>query len=514
MSEVTRQQWTLVVAVVATSMAFIDATALNVALPAIQRAFAADASELLWMLNGYAVPLTALLLAAGSLGDRVGRKRVFGIGILVFAVASLACGLALTAHFLIGARVLQGVGAALMLPGSIALLTDVFPRERLGRAIGVWSAWSVVAMACGPPLGGVLAGLGWWRGIFFLNLPLALIALSMLVRVRVANRPPVDRPLDWPGAALTATVLGGLSFGLVEAPTRGLGDGVVLSALLIAAVALVAFVQVERKAADPILPLGIFRSRVLTLASSGTILLYTSFHGMMVFLPLYLIQLQGYSPRGAGLAQLPVMAGVLMLSPWAGRLVDRVGPRPLLVSGAAAVAVSLLLFALPGLPESGSGYLTRYFPAFALLGAGMGLTIAPLSTTIMNSLEGRRSGLASGLNSALSRLSSVLAVAVLGGLSLILFGRTLVGVAVSNELDVPTTAALLAQAARLGEAQVPAGLSAAVAAKVQNGIELGFLATFRAVAAASATLAAAAVLAAVFLPSGRIGSSTRSEGAS
>jgi EmrB/QacA subfamily drug resistance transporter len=362
------------------------------------------------------VPLTALLLAAGALGDLHGRRRVFAIGIALFALASLACGLAPRSSVLVAARAVQGAGAALMIPGSLALIAATFPAERLGRAVGAWSALSVVAMALGPVLGGALAERGLWRGVFLLNLPPALAALALLARVPESRSGESAARFDLAGTTLALAGLLGLCYGLLAAPERGWTDARVMGALSFGLALLAVFARVEARAARPMLPLALFRSRALAVAAAVTLLLYAAFHGWMVFVPLHLVNAQGYDELQAGLAQLPLLALLVLLSPLAGRLVDRRGARLPLTLGTALTTLGFLGFRAAGHTAGPSEYATRFLPSFLALGAGLGLCIAPLSTLVVASVGRERFALASGINSTLSRLAGVLGVALLGAL--------------------------------------------------------------------------------------------------
>lgn len=482
----------LVVAVLATSMAFIDVTALNVALPALQSALDADAAELLWVINAYGVPLTGLLLFAGALADQRGRRRVFALGIVVFAFASLLCGLAPGARALIAARVLQGAGGALMIPGSLALIAATFPGERLGRAVGLWSACSVVAMAAGPVLGGALAERGLWRGVFFLNLPIALVALALVARVPESRDPTAPRALDLPGALLALAGLAALSWAGLAGPERGLGDPLFLTALLAGVAALAAFLRIEARSARPLLPLALFRSRELVVASVLTLLLYAAFHGMMVFVPLNLVQVQRYDALQAGLAQLPVLLLLILLSPLAGRIFDRRGPRLLLTGGSALACLGFVGFAVSGISSGPADYVPRFLPAFLGLGAGLGLCIAPLSTMVLSSLGPGRLALASGINSTLARLAGVLAVALFGALGQGAFRRALE--AEAGAFSDGARVALQAEAGKLAAARVPASVDGAEREAAERAIERAFVAAFERVALLGAGLCGAGTL--------------------
>ena len=490
----------LAAAVLASAMAFLDVTALNVALPALQADLGASGAELLWIVNAYALVLTALLLIGGSLGDRYGRRRILATGIATFSAASLACGLAPSTGFLIAARAVQGAAAALTIPGSLALLTAATSEDRRGRAIGAWSAWSVVATALGPVLGGLLAGEGWWRAVFFLNLPLAIAALAVLRGVPESRDEAAPESLDLPGALLAAAGLSGITAGCLLAPERTAGDPRVLAALGIGMAALVLFAIVEARTAHPLLPLSLFRSRSLSVGVVLTLLVHSAFHGLLLFLPLHLIQAQGYGASAAGLTQLPGMLLLIALSRWAGGLVDRHGPRLPLTWGPGIAALGFLLLSRPGLTAGPSYFWTVYLPPLLAIGVGMALTLSPLSATVLSSLPTGRSGLASGINSTASRLAGVLAVAILGAVALSTFGQALELRA--RGLDLPDSAreALAAQATKFGAAQAPEGMPQA-----RQAIREALTDTFRHICRLAALLCGAgALLAAGALPSAKL----------
>lgn len=493
--------WVILVAVLASSMAFIDGTALNVALPALQASLGATGLDLILVINAYALPLAALLLLGGSLGDHYGRRRVLAAGITLFAAASLGCGLAPGIDFLVNFRVVQGVGAALMVPGSLALLTASVRAEYRGRAIGIWSACCVLVSALGPLLGGVLAQAGLWRGVFFLNPPLALLALTLLFwHVPESRNLLAGTRLDWAGA-LTATLgLAGLTFGLIEVSASGGQRALIF--LIGGSVALFLFIAIEVRTADPLLPLGLFQSRAFRGANLVTLGLYTAFNGLLLFLPLNLIQVQGYSATQAGFSQLPIMLLLILLSPLAGSLADRYGPRRVLVAGPLLAGLGFAGLALPGLTRGPTDYLTNYLPALTVLGVGMGLSMAPLSTTVVSSVPRARSGLASGINSTLARLTSVLAAAVLGTVGIVAFRHALV--ARTGELGVAPTiqAALVNNAEYLGGIQIGGEMaSEADRQTAGHAVNLAFVDAFRIICLLATALAwAAAITAALHLP--------------
>lgn len=464
------QRWVLIASVLAASMVFIDSTALTVAMAALQKDLNATGADLFWINNAYALPLAALLLLGGALGDRLGRKRMYMAGIIVFAVASWLCGCAPTTPSLIAARAAQGVGGALMIPGSLAIIADTFPPSQRGRAIGTWSAGTVIGSAIGPVLGGVLAQLGLWRGVFFINVPLAAAALAVLALKLPADRTTTAGHLHFGNALLATIGLAGLNFGLIEAPARGFGSPVIVATLGIGVVALIGFAALQH----------LFESRQLVVAGSVTLLFYGVLNALQFFLPLNLIQAQSYRAAAAGLTQLPLLVLLVALSRWAGGLVDRHGPRWPVTVGTALGAVGFVMLALPGVTVGPRDFWTSFFPGLAVLGVAMGLTVAPLSTTVMSAVTGEQAGLASGINSTLSRLSAVLAIAILGPVIVISFGRSLEVRA--RELPAPVRIALIAEAGKLGEAKVPAGLDAATTESASRIIRWAFVDAFRLVA--------------------------------
>ena len=418
-------RWILVATVAASCMAFLDGSALNVALPALQRDLHADGADLLWVLNGYLLVLAALILEGGTLGDQLGRKRVCMAGVGLFALASLGCGLAPSIEGLIAARVVQGIGGALLIPGSLALISAGFPAERRGQAIGTWSAATTLVTLGGPALGGWLADAGWWRAIFLLNLPLAAVALLVLARKVPETRDATASGGDWAGAVLVAAGLAALTFGLLTAPARGWAHPLAWAPFGGGALALGAFVAVEARSPHPMLPLGLFRNRTFSGTNLLTLLLYGALTAAMLFVSLNLVQAQGYSQLQAGLAFLPVSGLVSLLARPAGRWADQHGPRRLLTAGPLVVAGGFGGLAQVGLTAGPASYWTTFLPGLVLFGLGLGLTVVPLTTAVMTAVDDQFAGTASGINNAVSRTAGVLALAILGAWALTHFAGQL-----------------------------------------------------------------------------------------
>jgi EmrB/QacA subfamily drug resistance transporter len=492
--------WVLAATIIGSAMAFIDGTIVNVALPEIQTRLEATAVDAQWIVESYALFLAALILVGGSLGDHYGRKRIFSLGIVLFATASVWCGLAGSPEQLIVARAVQGVGGALLVPGSLAIISASFDEERRGRAIGTWSGFSGITAAIGPVLGGYLVENISWRAAFLINVPLAIIVLWVVFRHVPESRDPDARRLDIPGAVLTTVGLGGVVFGLIESQSNGFGDPLVLVSLALGAAALVAFVLVERRSREPMMPLSLFRSRNFSGANLLTLFLYAGLGGALYFLPFNLIQVHGYSATAAGSAFLPFVVITFVMSRWAGGLVTRYGAKLPLVIGPTIAAAGFLLFAVPG---TEGPYWTTFFPAVVVQGFGMALVIAPLTTTAMNSVSGRHSGLASGVNNAVSRTASLLAIPVLGIFVFIAFSSGLD--ARVAELDLPQGARqqLETEKVDLGGAEVPEGLGGDTAAAAERAVDEAFVAGFRIAMFVAAGLALASAVAAAILIEGK-----------
>ncbi len=404
-------RWVVAATVLGSAMATIDATVVGIALPTIGREFHASLGGLQWVSNGYTLTLAAFLLVGGSLGDRFGRRRIFQIGVGWFAVASVACALAPGTAALVVLRVLQGIGGALVMPGSLAILQASFEEADRGRAIGAWTGLGGIAAAVGPLIGGYLIAAASWRWIFFINLPVGVAVLLIASRhVPESRDPDASGRIDFEGAVLAVVALAGATFGLVEGPSSGWTHPSVLAALLVGVFAAVAFVAVERASPAPMLPLAIFRRRQFRVTNAVTFVVYAALGGMLFLLPVQLQVVGGYSPLESGLALLPLTAVMLVLSARSGRLATRIGPRLQMSVGPVVIGIGLALLARSAYDTD---YLTGVLPAVLVFALGLAATVAPLTATALSSLPGEHAGLASAVNNDVARIGGLLAVAVL-----------------------------------------------------------------------------------------------------
>ena len=490
-------RWVLAATILASSMAFIDGTVVNVALPFLQTNLNATAIGIQWVVEAYALFLSALLLVGGSLGDRYGRRWIFNIGVVVFALASAACGFAGNIQELIAARAVQGIGGALLVPGSLALITSSFNEEKRGRAIGTWSGFSAMTTALGPVLGGWLVEHVSWRAVFFLNVPLAIAVIVISVwHVPESREDGQHGPLDWFGAALATVGLGGLVYGLIESPRVGFANWLVIVTLAGGVLCLALFVVQEARAKNPMVPLRLFRSTDFAGTNLLTLLLYAALGGTFFFFALNLIQAQGYSATAAGAALLPFVAIMSSLSRWSGGLINRFGARLPLVVGPVIAALGFALFAWPGVNRN---YWTSFFPAVIVLGLGMAITVAPLTTTVMDSVNEEQAGTASGINNAVSRTAGLLAVAVFGVVLLHAFSSQLSSRLSQVNFDEASKAAILEQRVRLAAIEIPQTLGQPAQAVVKRMIAAAFVSGFRLIMLVSAGLALASAFSAWLL---------------
>jgi EmrB/QacA subfamily drug resistance transporter len=470
-----QQRLTLVATILGSTVVFLDGTVVNVALPAIAEGLDAGLAGQQWVVESYMLTLVALLLVGGSLGDQFGRRRIFVIGLVAFGVTSALCAIAPTVELLIGARALQGVAGALLVPGSLAIVAASFEGEARGKAVGTWTAWTGIATVIGPAGGGALIGFTSWRAIFWVNIPLiaATIALT-LHSVRESRDPDAFRGIDWPGIGLSAAGLGGPVFALIEQPTRGWGDPLVWVSFVAGIACFALFVLYEARARHPMLDLGLFRIRNFAVANLTTLTAYAGLIGGLFFVGLYLQQVAGYSALEAGLATTPVSLILFFLSPRWGRIASGTGPRMPMTVGPIVGGIGLLMLLMVG---SGGEYLTEVLPGILVFGLGLSATVAPLTATVLDSVEERHVGIASGVNNGVSRVAGLLAIAVLGAVISAYFGSSLddnlgdrplgpraervVADAKAQPLAVPETGSLPpAQATRLDSASADASTSA------------------------------------------------------
>ncbi len=401
----------LVAAILGSSMPGIDGTAVNVALPVLAHDLHAGSNALQWIVEGYALFLSALILVGGSLGDRFGRRRVFMLGVVLFGLSSAACALAQGAGELIAARCIQGVGGALLVPQSLALITASFDERQRGAAIGTWSGFSAITMAIGPLLGGWFVQALSWRWVFVINLPIAVAVVVIAAKCLAESRDEDDTaPVDWPGAAIATVALGLLVFGFI-ALQNARNDVSGIAGVTAGVLFLLLFVFIEHRSRSPMIPMGIFASRDFAAANLYTLLLYAGLGASFFFIPFNLINVQRYTPTAAGAALLPMIAIMFVSSRWSGGLVARVGARLPLLFGALVACAGFVLFAVTGV---GKNYWESFFPAITVLGIGAALFVAPLTTTVMNAAPSAHAGSASGINNAVSRIAGLLAIAVLG----------------------------------------------------------------------------------------------------
>lgn len=493
--------WILAATILGSSMAFIDGTVVNVALPALQASFHASVVDVQWVVESYGLFLAALILVGGSLGDLFGRRFIFLVGVSIFAAASAGCGLSANIHQLIIARSIQGVGAALLVPGSLAIISTSFDEKSRGQAIGTWSGFTAITTAIGPVLGGWLVEHASWRWVFLINLPLAAAVIVISVWRIPESRSASARSIDWLGATLATVGLGGLVSGFLESVNLGWRNPLVFGSSIVGAGCLTAFMFAENHVSAPMLPLTLFASHSFSGANLLTLCLYAAIGIFFFVFPLNLVQVQGYSTTATGAAILPLILLIFLLSRWSGGLVARYGSRGPLIIGPVIAALGFVLFAVPSV---GNGYWRTFFPAVIVLGLGMAVTVAPLTTVVMNSVNQDRVGAASGINNAVARVAGVLAIAVLGIVMVKAFDSRLNQSLTHFAVPPGALQELHANESRLAGLQVPVSLDPGMADSIRESIREAFVFGFRIVMMICAGLAlASASVAWVMIPRDR-----------
>ncbi|PYU36518.1 MAG: MFS transporter [Acidobacteria bacterium] len=470
------ERWILAVAILGSSMAFIDSTVVNVALPAIQRTLGGTVIDMQWVVEGYGLLLSALILPGGAMGDVFGRRRVFLAGVSVFAIASAGCGLAANIRELVIARAVQGFGAAFLVPGSLSIISASFSEGERGRAIGTWSGFTSIAAATGPVLGGWLIEHSSWRWVFFINLPLAVaVILFSLLRVPESK---IDAPsgIDWIGALIVTAGLAGVTYGFIESAGLGRNNPSVWGTLVVGCACLIAFSYFEAHARSPMVPLRLFRSADFTGANLLTFFLYAALGIFFFLFPLNLIQVQHYSATATGAAALPFILLMFLLSRWSGGLVDRFGAKLPLMVGPVIAAAGFLLFVLPSI---GGSYWTTFFPGFVVLGLGMAVSVAPLTTVVMGAVEQGHVGTASGINNAVARIAGLLAIAILGMVMVSAFSHYLDQRLAQLPVPIEVIHSLQSNEIKLAAVAVPAGIDSTAAATLRISIDRAFVFGFR-----------------------------------
>jgi EmrB/QacA subfamily drug resistance transporter len=480
--------WVLAATILGSSMAFIDSTVVNVALPALQSSLRATVVDVQWVIESYGLFLSALILVGGALGDSLGRRKMFLLGVLGFAVASAGCGFSSSIQSLLVWRSVQGIAAAFLVPGSLAIISSFFDEKSRGKAIGTWAGFTTITTAFGPVLGGWLIEHASWHWIFFLNIPLAAVVLIISFWHVPESRSPDPGRVDWLGASITILGLAALVYGFLETSILGWKHPRVIGTLIFGVASLILFIFVEKRVKAPMVPLKLFQSASFSGANLITLFLYAALGIFFFVFPLNLIQIQKYSATATGAAALPMILLMFLLSRWSGGLISRYGPMIPLIVGPLIAAAAFLLFAVPDVRVP---YWTAFFPAFVVLGLGMAISVAPLTTVVMNSVEQERAGTASGINNAVARVAGVLAVAVLGAVMAAAFAYSLRRSLPGLNLNVGIVHQLESNVAKLGSLDAPPGVDSQTAAGIRSAISDAFIFGFRLIVLVCAVLAIA-----------------------
>lgn len=494
-------KWIMVSCILASSMAFIDGTALNVVLPALQKSLNASGTDLFWILNAYLLMLAALILIGGALGDQLGRKKIFMAGIFIFISGSALCGFAPGVILLIVFRMLQGIGGALMIPGSLSLISSSINAKERGRAIGTWSAFTTVVTMGGPVLGGAFADAGLWRYIFFINIPIGLAALFILAKwVNESKDDAPEHRLDYPGAITIALGLGLLTFGFLRIPAVGWYNWQAYGSGILGLLFLAVFIVIEKTSKYPMMPLSLFGNSTFTGANLLTFFLYAGLGAGMLFMGLNMVQVQGYSQLQSGLTFLPFTILMISIARFAGALADKHGPRLFLICGPAVTGAGLLMLSFIGQTHGAADYWTTFFPGILVFGFGMSITVAPLTAAVMGSVSDHFSGTASGVNNAMSRISGVFANAIFGALAVLFFAGALQTRLTAIPLGADEKQAIMAQVANLGNAHVPPNIAVRDKVLIETAYHQTFIAAYGKIMRISACLGfLGALMAAVFI---------------
>jgi EmrB/QacA subfamily drug resistance transporter len=469
-------------------LAFIDSTVVNVALPALQTNLGGTVTDIQWVVEAYGLLLSALILVGGSLGDLLGRRRMFLLGVAVFTVSSIVCGLSSSIHELIWARAVQGLGAAFLVPGSLSIISASFEEKQRGRAIGTWSGFTAITTAVGPVIGGWLIEHASWRWAFFLNVPLAAaVVVLALWRVPETVSETPGR-IDWSGGLIATAALGGLAYGFIESANLGWDDPYVRGSFIIGCIAVIGFFVIESRVRSPMVPLDLFRSSDFSGANLVTLFLYAALGIFFFLFPLDLIQIQQYSATATGAAVLPLILLMFLLSRWSGGLIAKYGARPPLIIGPVIAAAGFLLFAWPSV---GGTYWRTFFPAFVVLGFGLAVSVAPLTTVVMDAVDQNRSGTASGINNAVARVAGLLSIAVLGAAMTSAFAFRLNRSLATLGLPAPALHEIQSNEIRLAALKIPEGIDTQTVAAIEVSVRQAFVFGFRLIMLTCAVLAIA-----------------------
>lgn len=491
----TEGKWIMASTIMASAMAFIDATALNVVLPSLQQSLQASGPDLFWILNAYLLMLAALILIGGTMGDYFGRKKIFMAGIFIFILGSAACGISSSARMLIILRVIQGIGGAFMIPGSLSIISSSIQEKERGKAIGTWSAATTLVTMGGPALGGALADAGLWRYIFFINVPIGVLVLLILAfKVRETKDKTSSKRLDLEGAIAIALGLALLTFGFLRIPAIGFGHIQGYGAIAAGLILLLVFVFIEYKSPHPMMPLSLFQNRIFSGTNLLTFFLYAGLGAGMLFLSLNMVQIQGYTQLQSGLTFLPFTIFMVVNARFAGSLADKYGARLFLITGPFLAGAGLLILSFVRQTQGASDYWITFFPGILVFGFGMSLTVAPLTTAVMGAVSDQFSGTASGINNAVSRISGVFANAIFGALAVLFFTGALQKELTSLPLHPQQKQAILSQAINLGDAKVPPDLPASVKKHIKTVYQTSFINAYGKIMKIAAGLAFLATL--------------------